>query len=103
MLEVDEDVMVADLLTDQEILNQVSAQTTDQLPAEDEDDEDDIAEEPAPPNYKTVQDSVLNIRRFIESKPDALKELSMLESLDNKLSILAANSVRQTKISEYFN
>jgi hypothetical protein len=101
VLEVDKEVMVSDILTDQEIVNQVKPQVSQLMEVDNDlEDDDEIIELPPPP-YKEVEAALTVLKRYTESKPNAAKEISMVYDLEDRLSVLQTVNLTQTKITDF--
>ena len=103
LLDADNDLMIAGMLTDEEILAQARPAASD-VNVDDDGDDDSVDDSVvlSPPTYEEVVSCVKTIKCYIQSKPDAEKEISMLYDLEDKLESLKDRFLVQKSITDYF-
>ena len=100
-MDVDRDVVVAECLTDQEIIDQVCPPEP-VIEPEEESDEIEFSE-PDPPSYDEAKKAFGLIKRFVESKPNAAKQISMVYNLEDSIDTLQQSSLRQSTLHQFMD
>lgn len=100
-MDVDRDVVVAECLTDQEIIDQVCPPDP-VIEPEEESDEIEFSE-PDPPSYDETKKAFGLIKRFVESKPNAAKQMSMVYNLEDSIDTLQQSSLRQSTLHQFMD
>ena len=82
ILNVDESVMVADSVTDDDLVERFKPQPSTSHEQSESEDDTIVAEEPEPPQYGEMINAIKTMKRYLEAKADMTEELTMLYTLE---------------------
>lgn len=98
LIDVDQELMTSDTMTDEEILAHVRPD-----PRQDNDsdiDDDDVMPAPAP-SYNQALDALKTVKRYVQSKPNAETELALIFNLEEKVDVLRQHNLTQRTITDF--
>ena len=103
ILNVDNSVMVADISTDEELVERFGPQTSAAATSALSDDDTDEAEEPEPPSYEQACEALQTMKRYVETRKNMNQELTMLYDFEKTIEIRRVQSMKQTSITDFVN